>query len=57
MWRFLSGLEKVIYQMKILGFRLWRFTSESDVVAALTVPEGAGQEYDEGRIPIPNQPQ
>ena len=40
MWKFLFGLEKVIYQMKILGFRLFRFTSESEVVAALTVQGG-----------------
>ena len=36
-WKFLSGKEKVIYQMKNLGFRLYRFTSESEVVAALSV--------------------
>ena len=40
MWKFLSGLEKVIYRMKKLGFRLQRFTLESEVVAALTVQGG-----------------
>ena len=39
-WKFLSGLEKVIYQMKKIGFRLQRFTSESEVVAALSVQGG-----------------
>ena len=40
MWNFISGKEKVIYQMKKLGFRLQRFTSESEVVAALKVQGG-----------------
>ena len=38
--KLLSGKEKVIYQMKGLGFRVQRFTSESNVVATLTVKEG-----------------
>ena len=36
-WKFHFSKEKVIYQMKNLGIRLWRFTLESEVVAALTV--------------------
>ena len=43
-WKFHPGKIKVIYQMKTLGFRLQRFTSESEIVAAPTVEGGAGQE-------------
>ena len=41
MWKFISGKDKVIYQMKKLGFHLERFTSESEAVAPLTV-QGMG---------------